>query len=287
MLGLEGKTALVTGAGAGIGRSIADAFAKNGVRVVAIEVDAGRVDELKQSMRDAHVEAEIFHGDVCRQEDVDAVVAAAGQRFGRIDILVNNVGNHLMLKPFVEQTDEDWESVYDINLCQVFRVTRAAIPLLMRADYAGGESSSIINISSIEAFRGIPMTSIYSSCKHAITGFTRCLALELGRDGVRVNAIAMETTETATIEPSRYVALADRDHVPTWVPLGRFGRPSDIAGCALFLASDMSTWMTGATLNVDGGVLAAAGWFRDRQGNWTNVPKIEGPGFTGYYPAAS
>ena len=287
MISLEGRTALVTGAGAGIGRSIADEFARHGARVVALEIDAGRVDALKQAMRDAHVEAEILQSDVRQQSDVDAVIAAASKRFGRLDILVNNVGNHLMLKPFVEQTDEDWEAVYDINLRQVFRMTRAAIPLLVRENYAGEESSSIINISSIEAFRGIPLTSTYSSCKHAITGFTRCLALELGAQGVRVNAIAMETTETATIEPSRYVAPADRDHVSTWIPLGRFGRASDVAGCALFLASNMAAWMTGATLNVDGGVLAAAGWFRDRQGNWTNVPKIEGPGFTGYYAADS
>lgn len=287
MNNLDGKTALVTGAGAGIGRSIAEEFGKHGVRLVAIEIDATRADELRQFAADVGVEAEIVQGDVRRQDDVDAVVAAAAERFGRLDILVNNVGNHLLLKPFVEQTEEEWEAVYDINLRQVFRVSRAAIPLLVRPDFRGEESSSIINISSIEAFRGIPLTSVYSSCKHAITGFTRCLALELGPQGVRVNAIAMETTETATIEPSRYVAPGDRDHVPTWFPLGRFGRPSDVAGCALFLASEMSAWMTGASLNVDGGVLAAAGWFRDRGGNWTNVPKIEGPGFSGYYDADS
>lgn len=283
MIGLDGRTALVSGGGAGIGRAIVETFVKLGARLVVAEINPAHVAELRDSLAAADVEAEVIEADVRRQADVDRVAEAADRCFGGLDILVNNVGNYLMLKPFAEQTDNDWEAVYDINLRQMFRVTRAALPLLLRNAAASTAGSSIINISSIEAFRGIPLTSVYSSCKHAITGFTRCLALELGQRGIRVNAVAPETTETETVEPSKYVAAADRDHLETWFPLRRFGRAGDVAGSVAFLASDLSSWITGATINVDGGALAAGGRYRDRGGTWTSVPKIEGPGFTGYY----
>ena len=280
MSDLKGKIALVTGAGAGIGRAIAEEFASQGAVVCSIEIDRERADDLKRAIEVKGADASIYVGDVRMQDDVDRAMSALKLRYGRLDVLVNNVGNHLLLKPFELQSDDEWEAVYDINLRQMFRVTRAAIPLMKRA---GLEEplSSIINISSIEAFRGIPLTSVYSSCKHAITGFTRCLALELGPAGVRVNAIAMETTETATITPSRYVAEEDRHYVRTWFPLGRFGRPEDMAGCAVFLASEKSAWMTGATVNIDGGALAAGAWYRDLEGVWTNAPIIARPGFSG------
>jgi NAD(P)-dependent dehydrogenase (short-subunit alcohol dehydrogenase family) len=214
--------------------------------------------------------------DVRDRKAVDALLAEIDSRFGGLDILVNNVGDFCrIVKPLENHTDEDIETLYSINLKSVLFVTRAAIPLLRKRAPGG----SVINVSSIEAFRGIPMTSVYSAFKHAITGLTRCLALELGPSGIRVNAIAPETTDTPQVSVSQMIAPEHKEHIPRWIPLGRFGKPEDAAGCALFLASDLSAWVTGTTINLDGGALAAGGFYRDPTGRWTNLPVIIGNGF--------
>ena len=171
--------------------------------------------------------------DVCDSAAVTALMQQVEERFGGLDVLVNNVGDFLgIIKPFAACTDEDLERLYAVNLKHIFTVTRAAIPLLQ----ARGKGGSIISVSSIEAFRGIPMVTTYCAFKHAITGFTRSLALELGPDGIRVNAIAPETTETAQVRPSELIAPEHQAHTRRWIPLERFGTPEDAAGCALFLA---------------------------------------------------
>jgi NAD(P)-dependent dehydrogenase (short-subunit alcohol dehydrogenase family) len=196
-------------------------------------------------------------------------------RFGRLNILVNNVGDFLAIKkPFAEGLESEWDALYRVNLLHVFLVTRAAIPLLL----AGGGGGSIVSISTIEAFRGIPCMAVYSAFKAAIGGFTRSLALELGPQGIRVNAIAPETTESAQVPAAASVPAEHREHIAHWFPIGRFGRPEDTAGSALFLASDLSSWMTGSTLHVDGGALAAAGYYRTLEGGWTHTPVIAGHG---------
>ena len=198
------------------------------------------------------------------------------EQFGKLNILVNNVGDFLeLIKPFKDFTDDEIDALYNANLNSMFKVTRAAIPLLEK----GGAGGSIINISSIEAFRGIPTAVVYSAFKHAITGFTRSLSLDLGPSGIRVNAIAPETTETEQVSPVAMTPEQYRDNIPRWNPSGRFGKPSDAAGCALFLASDMSAWVNGTSINLDGGALAAAGWYRTPSGNWTVAPVVTADGF--------
>ncbi len=271
MINFAGKTALVTGGGAGIGRAIAEAFARAGANVVVAEIDPARAAEVKQSL--AGGDALVSQTDVRDRAAVDALMAETTQRFGGLDILVNNVGDFLGLaKRFEQFTDEEIDALYACNLKSVFNATRAAIPVLR----PGG---SIISLSSIEAFRGIPMTAIYSTFKHAITGFTRSLALELGPRQIRVNAIAPETTNTPQVPVLAMIAPEHRDHIERWIPLGRFGQPEDAAGAALFLASDLASWITGTTINLDGGALAAGGWYRDPKGIWTNVPVVSGNGF--------
>jgi len=275
-LNFSGKVVLVTGGGAGIGRAIVEAFGARGAAVVVAERDRQRCDEIAAALESRGVEALVSPTDVCDRAAVEALLAEVEQRVGGLDVLVNNVGDFLgVVKPFEAYGDDELEALYAVNLKSTFVVTRAAIPLL-RSRGAGG---SIINLSSIEAFRGIPNCTPYCAFKHAITGFTRSLALELGPHGIRVNAIAPETTETAQVRPSELIAEEHRAHVRRWIPLGRFGMPSDAAGCALFLASEFSAWMTGATLNLDGGALAAGGWYRDPNELWTNVPVITGNGF--------
>ncbi|MEQ9464187.1 MAG: SDR family NAD(P)-dependent oxidoreductase [Haliea sp.] len=275
-LDFSGKTVLVTGGGAGIGRAIAEAFGARGASLVVAELDPERCRELEAALAGQGVPALVSCTDVCDSAAVTALMRQVQDRFGGLDVLVNNVGDFLgIIKPFAACTDEDLERLYAVNLKHIFTVTRAAIPLLQ----ARGKGGSIISISSIEAFRGIPMVTTYCAFKHAITGFTRSLALELGPDGIRVNAIAPETTETAQVRPSELIAPEHQAHTRRWIPLERFGTPEDAAGCALFLASELSAWVTGTTINLDGGALAAAGWYRDPKDLWTNVPVVTGNGF--------
>lgn len=272
MLDIKGKTALITGGGGGIGGGIAKEFARLGVNVVVAEIDPIRAQSIEAELGP---DALVSVTDVRNADQVNALVNAVENRYGALDILVNNVGDFLgIVKPFQEYTDDDFDSLYSINLRQMFLVTRAAIPLMKKS----GKGGSIINISSIEAFRGIPMNIVYSTLKTGVTGFTRSLALELGPVGIRVNAIAPETTESEQVKPSMWIPPKNREHIPRWTPLGRFGEPSDAAGCAVFLASELSSWVTGTTINLDGGALAAGGWYRAPDGGWTNMPVITGNG---------
>jgi NAD(P)-dependent dehydrogenase (short-subunit alcohol dehydrogenase family) len=268
LIDFTGKIALVTGGGAGIGRGTCEAFAKANATVVTIEKDPARAADVRAALGDGHL---VIEGDVTVQADVDALAATIAERFGGLDVLVNNVGDFLFIvKRFEEHTDEDIERLYATNLRQIFSVTRAMIPLLRKK----GPGSSIVSVSSIEGFRGIPFNCIYSTFKTGLIGFTKSLALDLGPEGIRVNLIAPETTDTPQVAISQYIKPEYKDAVKQWIPLGRFGTPDDMAGGILFLASPMASWMTGATLNIDGGALAASGWYRTAEGKWTNAPII-------------
>jgi len=275
MINFAGKTALVTGGGAGIGRAIAEAFGALGAGVVVAEIDAARADDVRLALAQAGVEALVEVADARDGAQMAALMEKIDERFGALDILVNNVGDFLgRIKPFERSTEADWDALYAINLRHLFVVTRAALPLLRRA----APGASIINISTIEAFRGIPNCAVYAAFKAGVTGFTKSLALELGPDGIRVNAIAPETTETEQVKISQYIQPQYREHIPRWIPLGRFGEPKDAAGCAVFLASELSGWVTGTTIHLDGGALAAGGFYRAPNGRWTNVPVVSDNG---------
>ncbi|AKK27637.1 SDR family NAD(P)-dependent oxidoreductase [Mycobacterium sp. EPa45] len=268
MLDFSGKVVLVTGGGAGIGRATASAFAASGASVVVLEVDSDRAAGLALER-----EIEVVRGDAASAADVGALAAMIGGRYGRLDVLVNNVG-HFVTRPmrFENVTDEQIDEIYRINLGHVFTVTRAMLPLLR----AAGEGASIVNVTSIEAHRGIPGFTVYGAFKAALTGFTMSLALELGPEGIRVNAVAPETTDSAQVPLDTMIHPTQRHNIPRWIPLGRFGKPEDIAGCVLFLASPLAAWVSGTVVHADGGALAAAGWYRDDRGAWTNMPVIRG-----------
>ena len=272
MFDFAGRVVLVTGGGVGIGRATADAFASAGAKVVIIEVDSARADDAQAALGDDGL---VIVGDVTDPATLERAAQSVEQRFGGLDVLVNNVGDFLQLaKPFEQLGEADIARLYATNLGQVFSVTRLMIPLLRRR----GPGSSIVTVSSIEGFRGIPNCAVYAACKAGITGFTQSLALELGSEGIRVNLIAPETTDTPQVPVSLMIPEENRKHVASWIPLGRFGTPADIANGILFLASPMAAWITGTALHVDGGALAAAGWYRDARGVWTNMPIVSGNG---------
>jgi 3-oxoacyl-[acyl-carrier protein] reductase len=276
-ISLAGKVALVTGAGAGIGRSIAEHFASLGAQVALLDRHSGRLAEVGSAFSEKGWDPLLIEADVCDSGSAAAAMAAIETRYGRLDILVNNAGSTLgLMKPFEKMQDADIDALYGVLLKQVFVYTREAIPLMRRSG-----AGSIINVSSIEGYRGLPNLAPYAAFKLGLEGFTKSLALELGKDRIRVNTIAPETTESHSIRPSEWIAPENQGRVEEWIPLGRFGRPEDTAGCAVFLATELSGWVSGTTLHCDGGALAAAGWYRTPDGRWTNTPLVEGSGIGG------
>lgn len=267
---LENKVALVTGGGAGIGKAIVEAYADLGATVVVAEIDEAKCAALRDELGE---KALISQTDVRDREQVETLRDAISERFGRLDVLVNNVGHHLGITgPFEDTTDEQWDQLYDINLKHMFIVTRAMAPLIRK----GGEGGSIINISSIEGFRGYPNSVAYTTFKHAVTGFTRAVAMQYAPEQIRVNCIGPETSDTEQVPLDRIIRPEKREAANRTIPMNRFGKPDDHAGVAVFLATDLSKWMTGSCFIVDGGGLCAAGFQRTPEGMWTIMPEVAG-----------
>ena len=209
-----------------------------------------------------------------QQEQLDALVAQALESLGGVDILVNNVGG-TRHRPFLEQSRRSWQRLVDLNLVSTFAATAAIAPQMIER----GRGGCIINVSSIEGTRAAPNYAVYGACKAAVLNFTRSLALELGEHGIRVNAIApdyivtpgLRGNTTGAVDPAKWHVPDAREHAlqRRRIPLGRAGQDAECAAAALFLASAQSSYITGATLPVDGGTAASGGWIRDRAGQWT------------------
>ena len=264
---LEDRVAVVTGGGGGIGRAISERFAAEGARVVVAELDASRAEDTASSIRGAGGDATAVVGDVTDA----AFVARLAAQAGPVDVLVNNVGHYLTRgNDFLTAGPDEWDRLHAVNLLHVLLCTRAFVDGMVERG-----RGSIVNVSSVEAFRAVPNRPVYSAYKAAITGFTRSLAVDLGNAGVRVNAIAPDLTESLQVRYSEWVPPEHTDRIPAWVPVGRFGTADDLAGVALFLASDLAAFVTGTTIHADGGSLAAGGWFRRPDGTWTNRPIVD------------
>lgn len=262
---MSGMIALVTGGGAGIGRAIVDAYTDLGAKVVVAEINPDHCETLRVELGDSVL---VRQCDVRKVAEIEALREAISGKFGKLDVLVNNVGHHLRLSaPFEDTAEEDWDNLYDINLRHMFVVTRAMIPLLRE----GGEGGSIINVSSIEGFRSFPSNVPYTTFKHAVTGFTRALALQLAPDGIRVNTLAPETTDTEQVPLDMILQPELRHEADRTIPMGRFGVPRDHAGVAVFLATELSSWVTGSSIVVDGGGLVGGPFRRAADDKWTNM----------------
>ncbi|MFC1963249.1 SDR family NAD(P)-dependent oxidoreductase [Chloroflexota bacterium] len=267
---LKNKVAIITGGGGGIGRGISLAFAAHGARIVVAEKDATRASETVAEIKKLNAQAVASVVDVREKDQVSEMAKAAFSEFGQVDILVNNVGDYMReRKSFIDTTEEDWETLYRINLKHVFLCTRAIAPKMIERS-AGG---SIINVSTVEAFRAIPGQVVYSAFKGAITQFTKSFAMEVAQHRIRVNAIAPDMIQSIQLNLDQMIPPEQHHLIPVWMPLGRFGIPDDIAGVAVFLASDLSSFITGTTLHADGGTYAAGGWYRSiERDRWTNMP---------------
>jgi NAD(P)-dependent dehydrogenase (short-subunit alcohol dehydrogenase family) len=264
---LTDRTAIVTGAGAGIGKGIALGFAAFGARIAVVEIDEDRARLTAAEIEADGGQAVALVTDVRDGEAVARAAAATVERFGAVDILVNNVGGTFRA-PFLEVAEKGWDALLRANLKSVFHGTRAVAPRMI----AQGRGGSILNIVSIEGGRAAPLFAAYAACKAAIINFTQTMALELGPHRIRVNAIAPDICLTEGLAP--LLGDAERARHEWIVPLGRAAVPEDIAGAAIFLASDLAVYVTGVTLHVDGGTNAASGWYRDPEtGEWVLGPQ--------------
>jgi NAD(P)-dependent dehydrogenase (short-subunit alcohol dehydrogenase family) len=248
---LDNHLAVVTGAASGIGRAIAAGFAREGARVALLDLNEGGAADAAKEIRNAGGKAESFALDVTRREDCIAVAKNVADRLGQVSVLVNNAGINRR-NAFTAEPDaviKDWQDIMAINLNGVFNVTHAFLAPLRAS------KGRIVNIASIQSFVHVrtPNSPAYTASKHGVLGFTRALAAELGKHGVRVNAIGPGLIETPLNEQARatnpQLVQTFLDHTP----LGRAGKPEDIVGPALFLASDLSSYVTGSIVMADGG----------------------------------
>ena len=246
---LEGRLALITGAGQGNGRAMALGLAQAGARVIATDMNASTVEETAQLIRSEGGEARSFVLDVTALAACEALAGRVERELGMVDLLVNNAG--IIIRESIASADAaaNWKKTIDVNLNGTFNVTLAWLAAIKAT------KGSIINIASIAAYAGQGASLGYSPSKGAIKMFTQSLAQELAPSGVRVNALAPGVIETPMTEatrqnPARLQAFLTR------IPLGRVGQTEDLVGPLIFLASDMSRYVTGITLPVDGGFLA-------------------------------
>ena len=239
---LEDKRCLVTGGGSGIGRAVARRFAAEGALVV---VSGRRADAIEETAADVP-SISVFAGDASQTEDARGMVEAVVDRHGGLDVLFHAAGILRRNERLEETTEEEWRHDVDVNVTGTFQVCRFAIPHLK--DTRG----TIVLVASQLAHISAPGYATYSATKHAALGLVRALALDLGPEGVRVNALSPGVVETDMAYIGRDFA-AMRERVAQTIPLRRIGEPEDMTGPAVFLASDESAWMTGQSLVVDGG----------------------------------
>jgi NAD(P)-dependent dehydrogenase (short-subunit alcohol dehydrogenase family) len=243
---LNDKVAVITGGSSGIGLAIAQRFVQEGARVV---ITGRRQDALNDALAVLGVQASAFQGDVSRRDDVDRLYAYVGHLHGRIDVLIANAGV-IHPAPFEAVTDEQYDSQFDINVRGVFQTTQKALPLL-------SDGGAIVLVSSIAHFKALEGHCVYAAAKAAVRSFARSWAHDLKHRGIRVNCLSPGPVKTPIIGKMGIVA----DHLDAFeaglgelIPLGRMGRPEELAAAALFLASSEGSFVTGIDLCVDGGL---------------------------------
>lgn len=244
---LEGKTAIITGAARGIGKEIALTYAKQGANVAFTDIELNEnTQALEKELTEIGVKAKAYQSNAAKFDEAQALIKSVAADFGRIDVLVNNAGitrDTLLMR----MSEDQWDMVINVNLKSVFNLTKAVQPVMLKQ-----RSGSIINMSSVVGVTGNAGQANYSASKSGILGFTKSVAKELGSRNIRSNAIAPGFIETdMTAKLSEEV----RKEWAKTIPLRRGGKPEDVANACVFLASELSTYITGQTLNVCGGMV--------------------------------
>jgi NAD(P)-dependent dehydrogenase (short-subunit alcohol dehydrogenase family) len=250
---LDGRRALITGAGTGIGKGIAEAFAAAGARVVLTGRREGKIEDAVTALRENGADAHAVSGDVSKREDARRMVDATVEALGGLDVLVNNAGI-ARFGELDDTSDENIDAIVDIDLKGPLHLCKAALPHLRKREE--GDEAAILNISTSATLMAVKAFSVYSAAKAGLNMLTQCLALDLGVARIRVNAILPGVVETPlfqTVMPKAAVRKTLEDFAPRH-PLGRVGRPEDIAQAAVFLCSPAASWITGALIPVDGGL---------------------------------
>jgi len=250
---LDGKTALVTGGGSGIGRAASLAYAKEGARVVVVDVNVEGGEETVQMIKEAGGEAILVHADVSKPEDTQAMVNQAVEAFGSLDCAFNNAGigggrDRLLTADYLE---EDWDRVISINLKGVWLCMKAEIPQMLKQ--GGG---AIVNTASIAGLVGLTGTIAYVAAKHGVTGLTKAAAMEYAKSGIRVNAVCPGYIHTPLVQRTFDANEGYEERVAARHPIGRLGEPEEIAQAVVWLSSDAASFVTGHNMPVDGGYMA-------------------------------
>jgi len=250
---LAGKVAIITGGGTGIGRAIAMAMVREGARVAVAGRRKEKLQETVSFLKQVGSEALAVECDVTRAADTERLVKAAEDCFGKVNVLVNNAGA-LSVSTVETISEEEWDRVMATNVKGPFLMSRAVLPAMRRA--GGG---SIVNIGSVLGIAAIRDRAAYCASKGGVTMLTRAMALDHARDKIRVNCVCpsiVESEMTQNLFAETEAGRKAREDRLATIPLGRFGKPGDIAGIVVFLASEESSWMTGTVIPVDGGVTA-------------------------------
>jgi NAD(P)-dependent dehydrogenase (short-subunit alcohol dehydrogenase family) len=250
---LDGKTALVTGGGSGIGRAASLAYAREGARVVVADVNVEGGEETVLRIKEAGGDAILVHADVSKPADTQAMVAAAVETFGSLDCAFNNAGisggrDRNLTADYLE---EDWDRVININLKGVWLCMKAEIPQML--EQGGG---AIVNTASIAGLTGLSGTVAYVAAKHGVAGITKATALEYAKSGIRVNAVCPGYIQTPMVQGLFAVREGFEEQVASRHPLGRLGEPAEIAEAVVWLSSDAASFVTGHNMPVDGGYMA-------------------------------
>ena len=267
---LAGRTAVVTGGGAGIGAATSRLLARHGAHVFVVDIESERAAGTTRSITEAGDAATAVTCDVTDAAQVDDLRGIVLRGESGLDVLVNNAGDWIRnVGEFYEGGPDHWDDLHRINFLHILLVTRAFLPAMTAAG-----AGSIVNVSSVEGLRGYPVDPVYAAYKAAAVHFTRSLAVQVGRYGVRVNGIGPDVTESLQVPYSEWIPAEQQHMWPMWVPVGRMGHPDDQARAVLFLASDLSSFVTGHTIPTDGGTLAGGGWYRSahQARGWTNRP---------------
>jgi NAD(P)-dependent dehydrogenase (short-subunit alcohol dehydrogenase family) len=247
-LGLvEGKVALVTGAGRGIGEAAARLFAVEGAAVVVVDKDGAAAEAVERAIRSRGGEATAVAADLTREDDVAAVIAATIDRYGRLDCAFNNAGVSGKFGSFIDLSLDDWQQMIDVNLTSVFLCMKYELGVMAAQGYG-----SIVNVSSGAGVVAAPGLPHYTAAKHGVLGITKCAAQEFAAKGVRVNAILPGTTRTPMIENFINGDPNIEKMVSRGIGRGYLGEPSEVAEAAVWLCSDRASFVSGASLSVDG-----------------------------------